>query len=354
MHSSKTQSSSAFPIDIVYLWCDGNDPSLMEKRIRHLDETQRKAALTKSATAKGRFQNNDELKYAFRSLEKFAPFIRNIFLVTDNQHPEWLNLSHPKLHLIDHQSIIPAKYLPTFNSSVIEAFIHKIPNLSEHFLLANDDFLFGAKTSPELFFDKAGNPYVYGRPCKYMQNLPQLREKGLALLKGKHFQHNYYYTNLQLFYKYGKSFPLITHHNIDAYRKSSINESVKVFHEDYEKLYPCRFRTLGTINRFLPLFHDYVNDRATLKTVQKLSKTKLALLPKSISFNFFKFHSIEMSMDALYNKGPRFSQILKEKIKKGHFKLICFNDTEYVEDHHREYFKVFISDLFPEKSSFEI
>src|SRR5690606_31655693 len=124
----------------------------------------------------------------------------------------------------------------------------------------------------------------------------------LILLKEKQFQHNYYYTNLQLFHKNGKSFPMITHHNIDAYRKSSIKEAIKNFHDEYEKLYPCRFRTLGTIDRFLPLFHDYANARATLKTVQKLSKTKLALLPKIISFNFFKYHSIEMSMDALYNK----------------------------------------------------
>src|SRR5690606_13979130 len=155
-HQFETLYNKKYPIDIVYLWCDGNDPELLEKRIRYLDETAARVALAKTATAKGRFQNNDELKYALRSLEKFAPFIRNVFLVTDNQHPKWLNLNHPKLRLIDHQLIIPEKYLPTFNSSVIEAFIHKIPDLSEHFLLANDDFFFGAQVSPNLFFDKAG------------------------------------------------------------------------------------------------------------------------------------------------------------------------------------------------------
>lgn len=52
--------------------------------------------------SKNRFADNDELKYSMRSLEKFAPWIRYIFLVTNGQIPSWLNTSHPRLRLISH------------------------------------------------------------------------------------------------------------------------------------------------------------------------------------------------------------------------------------------------------------
>lgn len=341
---------SSFPIDIVYLWCDGNDPALLAKRMSYLDEAQKKQALDKAAIAKGRFEDNDELRYALRSLEKYAPFVRNVFIVTDDQYPAWLKLDHPKLRLINHREIIPREYLPTFNSSVIEAFIRNIPGLSEHFLYANDDFFFGAEVLPELFFDDEGNPYFYGKKSRDMEALPQLGSSGLDRLKQKLFQYNYYYSNLVIYESCRSSFPLCTHHNVDAYRKSSMVEAASVFSEEYERLYPCRFRGWGTVNRFLPLFYDVARSRAKMRVVKRFSKTKMLWLPKIP----FKYHSVEMPMDALFDKGARFTELLKRKICSGHFKLFCFNDTETVNDAHRGYFKKFMSEIFPEKSSYEI
>ena len=87
-------------------------------------------------------KNNNELLYFFRSLEKFMPWHKGrIFIVTYNQIPTWLNVNHPRIKMIYHRDIIPKKYLPTFNSNVIEAHLFKIPTLTETFIYFNDDFL---------------------------------------------------------------------------------------------------------------------------------------------------------------------------------------------------------------------
>src|SRR5690606_36060532 len=263
---------SAFPIDSVYLWCDGSDPTLREKRIRYMAEAQQAKLLEEEAVAKGRFEDNSELKYALRSLEKFAPFIRTVFLVTDGQHPEWLNLSHPRLQQIDHSEIIPQKYLPTFNSNVIEAFVHKIPGLSEHFLLANDDLLFAAAVGPDFFFDGDGKPVVFGMRSK-MKDLPRMISVEDSVFEGQ-FEYNLYYSNLQLYLKTGRFHAFGVHHNIDAYRKSSIEKVVELFESEYEDLYPCRFRERGRVTRFLPLFYDAAHNRATVRIVNRFSKTR--------------------------------------------------------------------------------
>ena len=94
----------------------------------------------------------DLLRYWFRTVEKFAPWVNRIHFVTCGQRPEWLNEAHPQLHLVNHQDYIPAAYLPTFNSNVIELNYHRINDLSEHFVLFNDDTILTRPIPPEFFF----------------------------------------------------------------------------------------------------------------------------------------------------------------------------------------------------------
>lgn len=55
------------------------------------------------------------------------------------QKPERLNENHPKLVLMNHKDYIPSDYLPTFNSQTIKLNLHRIPDLSEKFVLFIDD-----------------------------------------------------------------------------------------------------------------------------------------------------------------------------------------------------------------------
>jgi len=151
------------PIDAVYTWVDGSDPAWQTRkaeRLRALGCTV--GELAESATSGVRFKNRDELRYSLRSLEQYAPFVRKVYLVTDHQVPEWLDVAHPNIELIFHQDLFPdPSDLPTFSSQAIECHIHRIPGLSERFIYLNDDFLFNRPTTPADFFDAEGRCIVY-------------------------------------------------------------------------------------------------------------------------------------------------------------------------------------------------
>jgi hypothetical protein len=87
----------------------------------------------------------------------FAPFVRHIYIVSDNQTPEWLNTAHPKISLVSHEEIFADdSCLPTFNSHAIESQLHHIAGLAEHFIYFNDDVFLGALCTPEDFFEANG------------------------------------------------------------------------------------------------------------------------------------------------------------------------------------------------------
>ena len=99
---------------------------------------------------------NQELKYSLRSLEKYAPWINKVYIVTNGQIPKWLNLDNPRVKIVTHDQIMPKYALPTFNSMAIEANLAHIPDLSEKFLYSNDDTFFGNNATPSFFFSKDG------------------------------------------------------------------------------------------------------------------------------------------------------------------------------------------------------
>ncbi|KAK7480398.1 hypothetical protein BaRGS_00028317 [Batillaria attramentaria] len=109
-----------------------------------------------------RFEDNEELRYSLRSLEKFAPWVRHIYIVTNGQIPYWLNLDNPRITLVTHEEIFPNKsHLPTFSSPAIESHLHRIPGLSDKFLYFNDDVMFGSEVWPDDFFSHATGQKLY-------------------------------------------------------------------------------------------------------------------------------------------------------------------------------------------------
>lgn len=337
-------------IDIVFLWCDGDDPQIREKREFYLKNSQKEIPL--EAKAKGRFKNNDELKYALRSVEKYAPFIRKIFLVTDNQIPTWLNTNHPKLTVIDHKDIIPSEYLPTFNAYVIEAFIHKIPDLAEHFLFANDDTFFTAPCSESFFFDNQGRTIVYGKKTPSIKTIET--EKFLNTVKHLNYIYNCYSTLLLIKKNLLSCKPFLPHHNIDAYRKTAMIEVSNLLKDEYQTTYTHRFRELYDVSRLAVNSYDIVKGNAILRYIKRFSKKRLIFTPMCLIKYGKQYSSLDMSLDSLYDKGSSFRKKLLKKISYGHINLACFNDTQNVTDTHRACFREFAEELFPEKSSFEL
>jgi hypothetical protein len=149
-----------FPIDVVYTWVDGDDPAWQRKRDAALGILTEE--LNSQSANQSRFVNRDELRYSLRSLAMFAPWVRRIFLVTDAQVPDWLDVGHAQVTLVDHKQLFAGRgELPTFNSHAIESQLHHIDGLAEHFLYLNDDVFLGRPVPPQTFFHSNGLAKIY-------------------------------------------------------------------------------------------------------------------------------------------------------------------------------------------------
>jgi hypothetical protein len=154
-----------FPVDVVYTWVDGNDPAWLARRGQYGDGGYH----TESANP-ARYISRDELRYSLRALEQHAPWVRRIFLVTDQQRPQWLDTRHPRITVVDHTEIFDDQQaLPTFNSHAIESRLHHIDGLSEHFLYFNDDMFLGRPVTPQDFFLSNGMTRVFLSPSQVPQ-----------------------------------------------------------------------------------------------------------------------------------------------------------------------------------------
>ena len=161
--AAPTVSEVTFPVDVVLTWVDGEDPewnAAREARLAELTGT----ATTRESSGQARFVSRDELRYAMRSVHLFAPWVRRIHLVTAGQVPDWLDTAHPQVQVVDHSVVLPPEALPTFNSHAIESGLHRVPDLSEHFVYLNDDFLLARPLGPERFFSAAGLAEVWFAP----------------------------------------------------------------------------------------------------------------------------------------------------------------------------------------------
>ena len=149
-------------IDAVFTWVDGNEPAHKLKMQNHLKDKNE----INSKAVKMRFGQINEIEFSVKSIRKYAKFVRNIFIVTDNQIPEFLQTTNqfPNVFIVDHKTIFEGyeQYLPTFNSRSIETLLYRIPNLSEHFIYLNDDMMLINDTEPTDFF-RNGFPVLRGK-----------------------------------------------------------------------------------------------------------------------------------------------------------------------------------------------
>lgn len=154
------------PIDAVILWVDGADPEHAAKLNRYLQSI---GGVRPAAADKTRFHNAGEIDYCVTSLLKFAPWLRTIYIVTDNQRPLLMDkiegsVFAQKVQVVDH-SVIFSGYedrLPSFNSMAISSLLWRIPGLAEQFLYLNDDFVLIRPVAPDDFFSD-GKVVLRGR-----------------------------------------------------------------------------------------------------------------------------------------------------------------------------------------------
>ena len=138
-------------IDFVVTWLDSNDPEWLKQYEYYKPSS-------KGDLSKARFRDMNIFQYWFRAVERYAPWVNKVFVVTNGKNPDWLNPNHPKLVLVKHEDYMSQEYLPTFNSCAIELSFHRIEGLSEHFVYFNDDMFLNGPAKPEYYFKN-------GLPC---------------------------------------------------------------------------------------------------------------------------------------------------------------------------------------------
>lgn len=318
-------------IDLVYLWVDGNDPVWQAKKAAY---QQKETGVNPQAVNACRFVENDELKYSLRSVEKFAPWIRRIYIVTDKQVPAWLDTSNPRIRIVDHREIIPSDALPVFNANAIEFHIARIPGLAEHFLFSNDDTLFGAPVEPSFFFDPdGGGPIVRLKPQAIRRHLSQLYcrmvHRSQELIRTR----------------FGKRYTLAPHHNIDAYRKSDYLLCVAEFAEHVDRTTRNRFRTEDDLQRSVVGYYLLATNRARFSRVGRYDRAK-GWAKKIRCFMTGRYLTDSRCIPLTV---PDIGRILK----KYNPALFAVNDAENSTDADRLRMRQFLETMFPDKSGFE-
>ena len=326
-------------IDFVIPWVDGNDKSWREKRKKYESNVS-----DKNDNSDVRFRDYGTLKYVLRSMEKFAPWVNKIFLITDKQVPEWLNQENPKIEVVDHTQIIPKKYLPVFNSNVIDWNIDNIPNLSESFVYFNDDTLLNNKVEREDFF-KDGLPrdsrlYTELIPTedfnhiivnneilinKYVKNRWPISKRGLWSRKYQIKR----LRNLIFLPQIKKSgiMGYIEPHGPLPLKKSYFKKAKDLWKKEIDNVYTHRFRSLEDINIWL---------------VRHLQLEDGAFVPTSNTINSYtELRDLKNVKEALLSKKNL---------------TICINDKEGIKDFNSttNQLNKLLNEKFPQRSSFEL
>ncbi len=250
----ESQIEIDFPIDVVFTWVDDADPE-WQSRYQQQKNLINEELIGRHAADPARFSNHDELKYSLGSVIKFLPWVRKIYIITDNQRPKWLKQSD-RITVIDHTEIIEEQYLPTFNSHVIEAHLHKIPDLAEHFIYFNDDVFVARPLPAGHFFRSNGIASLF------------MSKKSLLAMQAKGVDTPTLSASLRSASVLNKDFSFsIDHPLVHTYvplRKSMFEEAWRFYRFELKSFLSNRFRTNEDINMatFLVPWLSYIRGTA--------------------------------------------------------------------------------------------
>lgn len=330
-----------YKIDFIITWVDGNDLDWQKEKNKY------DGNMINSGNCRERYRDWEQLKYWFRGVEKYAPWVNKIYFVTCGQKPEWLNEKNKKLVLINHSDYMPEKYLPTFSSHPIELNFNKIKNLSEHFVYFNDDVFLINKVKPTDFFvngipkdDYVENvliPYGNGDYFpfimmnnsefinKYFNKRKVIKEKPFMYFNFKYgFSNNLKNIFMLLFSKYSG---FSVSHQSSAFLKSTLDVVWEKEFDLLDDVCKHKFRTKNDVNQYIFKYWQYCTHN---------------FVPRKCSFG--------KSMTITDNNENIVKSILGKK-----YKTLCINDSGKLKNFELQ--KKIINDTFekkfPEKSSFE-
>jgi len=328
-------------IDFVITWVDMSDPKWQGEFSKY----SAGGGNTKNGVSEARFRDYGFLRYWFRGVDKFAPWVRRIHFVTSCRLPEWLDVSNPKLNIVCHEDIIPSEFLPTFNSVVIERYIHRIPGLSESFVYFNDDFYIINNVPQERFFQNGlpcdiavftynpswsqwyrrikNNVRLINRHFDKKEVLRRHRDKWFSPCYGSKARWNY------ILRFYDKFITLRTPHNAQPYLKSTYEAVWKACGKELAETSSNRFRALDDLTP--ELFRAWQICSGNFQPLNTYKDTKM--FPLMV----------------------RPKQAMRA-IREQRYTLICLNDNVHIRDYDKvmDGIRQSFDSILPEKSSFEL
>ena len=329
------------PIDLVYLWCDMADPAFRAKRNETLAKWGKAVDLTSNADC--RAIAHDELKFSLRSAETYAPWIRRVFVVMNDEStpPGWFRTDCSDLRVVKLSEILPPEYLPCYCSDTIEHHLWRIPGLSKRFLYANDDMMFGKPTSPDFFFASDGKPICrFGSPRtvrkggRLYTTYHACMENAEALVRDAFGLHG----------DFARAYGHSPHHNIDAYDRDDMQECFEYFRGNFEASGAFRypFRSDRNVQRLLYTYYALAVGRGHYRRAPFNTKWNKPwwrwLMPsRGESLQFF---------GSVWKQGEK-------QIARYRPNLFCFNDGVETTDADRRELDDFYRRMFPKPSRFE-
>ena len=224
-------------VDIVFTYVNGYDPEFIKLKNSYINEKN------KIYNPDIRIKGIDEIIYSVNTVIKFIPWIRKIFIVTNNQIPpiDKKLIESGKVIIVDHNIIIEQKYLPTFNSDVIESYLHNIPGLSEIFLYNNDDVMHLNYIDRSDIYEVKNDKILLKIRNNYNCN------KIINPIKIKEEYTNRIVFTKNLFLKSNPNLQLINNHHTKILRKSTMKYINKKFTILLDKMRVNHIRDIGYI-----------------------------------------------------------------------------------------------------------
>ena len=333
-------------IDFVVTWLDSSDPEWQKQY-----EYYKTGA--KGDKGKARYREMNIFQYWFRAVERYAPWVNKVYLVTNGKFPDWINEDNPKLVLVKHEDYIPKECLPTFNSCAIELHFHRIKGLSEHFVYFNDDILLNGPVTPDYFFKE-------GLPCDYNKetclNVP-------------------IYTKTERFSIYMSMLADIGIVNAHFNRWETVRQSPRRWFGPHLGLKGLVMSAVLMKQRLFVGFSNYHTEQAYLKsTFEDVWEKEPEFLASSctrfredVIANPYLFRYWQLAKNTFYPKKRRFAtfHFFDRSVADGIHKTlfnpniasICVNDSSLCPDDDFDYIDShltkWLEEKFPEKSSFE-
>ena len=301
-------------IDAVITWVDDKDPEWRQQKDMYME-----AAGKSTDTRASRYRDFGTLKYLFRSIEKYAPWINSIYFVTNGQRPEWLNLDNSKIKCIDHKVFLKDENLPTFSSQAIDTNFWRIEGLSEHFIYFNDDMFLTSPVSENDFFINGLPVDMFSERPIFTSNLVASHNMlNIIATLGKYYDRKevlknnrakvlcpkygllFFYNLIWYFFPFKKFCGLYMNHLPMSYLKSEMKKVYLRDQEIFDLTSSHRFRDISDINQFIFNYESLLSGKFSPMNMDKQGK------------------SFYISTDS--------NKALFAAIKKERYKRICIND----------------------------